>query len=165
MSCVERLLTRRSIRKYKQQPIPDDVMNNMMEVGRQSPSAVNQQPWHFIVVTDKELLGKIGGGLFNRMIKHSAFTLIGCYKIGNSPTNKYASIDTTIAMQSMVLAAYLQGVGSCWIGDYNESNIKKLLNIPENLKVLAVISFGYPDEEPKPKRKKKLGEIFHYNKW
>lgn len=165
MSCIERLIKRRSIRKYKDEPIPEDIMKNIMEVGRQSPSAVNRQPWHFIVVTDKDILSKIGRGLFNRMIKNSAFTLIGCYKPGNSLTNKYASIDTTIAMQSMVLAAHLQGVGSCWIGDYNELNVKKLLNIPENLKILSVISFGYPDEEPKPKRKKKSIEIFHYNKW
>jgi len=68
-------------------------------------------------------------------------------------------------MQSMVLAAHLQGVGSCWLGDYNENNIRKLFNVPSKIQILAVIAFGYPDEEPKPKKKKKTEEIFHYNKW
>ena len=58
-------------------------------------------------------------------------------------------------MLSMVLAAHLQGIGSCWLGDYNENNVRKLFKIPNNVKILAVIAFGYPDEEPKLKKKKK----------
>ena len=165
MSCVDKLLTRRSIRKYKADPIPKEIMENILEAGRQSPSAINKQPWHFIVVTDQKLKDKLGGGLFNRMLKNSAFAIVGCYMPGNIFTNKYAPTDTAIAMQSMVLAAHLQGIGSCWLGDYNENNVRKLFKIPDNVKILAVIAFGYPDEEPKLKKKKKTEEIMHYNKW
>jgi len=165
MSCVDKLLTRRSIRKFKDTPIPDEVMQKILEAGRQSPSAINVQPWHFIVVTDQKLKDKLGNGLLNRMIRNSAFTLIGCYAPGNLFTKRYPPTDTAIAMQSMVLAAHLQGVGSCWLGDYNENNIRKLFNVPNKIQILAVIAFGYPDEEPKPKKKKKMEEIFHYDKW
>ena len=165
MSCVDKLLTRRSIRKFKDTPIPDEVMQKILEAGRQSPSAINIQPWHFIIVTDQKLKDKLGSGLLNRMIRKSAFTLIGCYHPGNLLTKRYPPTDTAIAMQSMVLAAHLQGVGSCWLGDYNENNIRKLFKVPYDIQILAVIAFGYPYEEPKPKKKKKMEEIYHYNEW
>jgi nitroreductase len=165
MSCIDLLLTRRSIRKFKDASIPDDVMQKILEAGRQSPSAVNIQPWHFIIVDDQELKNKLGGGILNRMIRKSSFTLVGCYRTRNPLTRSWALVDTTIAMQSMVLAAHLQGIGSCWLADYNESKVKEQLNLPRDIKIVALIAFGIPDETPGPKKKKKMESIVHYNRW
>ena len=165
MSCIDKLLTRRSIRKFKETPVPEEVLGKILEAGRQSPSAVNVQPWHFVVVTDQKLKNDLGRGFFNRMIRDAAFILVGCYRTRNPLTRKWAPIDTTIAMQSMVLAAELQGVGSCWLGDFKESTVKETLMMPRDVQIVALIAFGYPDEKPSPKKKKKIEDIVHYNRW
>jgi len=165
MSCIDKILTRRSIRRYKHEPVPEEALEKILEAGRQSPSAVNRQPWHFIIVTDQELKNKLGSGLFNRFIKSSAFTIVGTYNPNNPITKRWGQIDTTIAMQSMVIAAHVQGIGSCWIGDFKEAKVKETLHIPEKAKVVALISFGIPDEEPGQRKKKPKEKIFHFNRW
>ncbi len=84
---------------------------------------------------------------------------------GDILTGKWATIDTAIALQNMVIAAWAMGVGSCWIGDFNEDQVKQLLQIPEKWSIVALVSFGYPAEQPKPRRKKSLTEIVSYNRF
>ena len=161
MSLLDVIFRRRSIRSYKKEPIPDEVLRNILEAGRLAPSADNAQPWHFIVVTDSRIKEKLSRGRWNYFIKDSAVTVVGCgYK-----ENEWSTIDVTIALENMVIAAEAQGVGSCWIGDFVEEEVKKLLGIPNNLKVIALVSFGYPAEKPTPDNKKSLREIVHYNKF
>jgi nitroreductase len=74
-----------------------------------------------------------------------------------------AVVDTTIAMQNMVIAAWTLGLGSCWIGACNEEEVKKMLKIPDKWKVVALITFGYPAEQPKPRKKKPIEELFNFN--
>jgi len=161
MSLLEVIFKRRSIRRYKDEPVPDEVLRNILEAGRLAPSANNAQPWHFIVVTDQKIKDKLSRGRWNRFIKDSAFTIVGCgYK-----DNKWSTVDVSIALENMVIAAEAQGVGSCWIGDFKEEEVKKLLGIPDYLKIVALVSFGYPAEKPRPHGKKRLEEIVHYNKF
>ncbi len=153
-------------------PIPEDVLNRILEAGRLAPSAGNRQPWHFIVITDPEIKHKLSqveisysGLWWNWFIKDSAVTIVGCGYVDTPYARKWSTIDVTIALQNMVIAAEAQGVGSCWIGDFKQREVKEILGIPKNLKVIALISFGYPAEHPEPKEKKNLEEIVHHNRF
>jgi nitroreductase len=161
MSILDAILKRRSIRRYRSEPIPEEVLRNILEAGRLAPSADNLQPWHFIVVTDSRTKEKLSGGRWNSFIKDSAVTVVGC----GYADNEWSTVDVTIALENMVIAAEAQGVGSCWIGDFKPEEVKTLLKIPDNLKIIALISFGYPMEKPNPSNKKSLKEIVHYNKF
>jgi nitroreductase len=89
--------------------------------------------------------------------------IVGCADVKSLLTGKWAVVDTTIALQNMVIAAWSLGVGSCWIGAFNEEKVKQLLKIPEKWKVVALVTFGYPAEQPKPRKKKKVEELFGFN--
>ncbi len=139
--------------------------NNLLEAGRQAPSAVNFQPWHFIVVDDPVLKERLAStGRFRSFVKDCSFVVVGLYRSRNPIALRWAQIDIVIALQSMVLAAQVQGVGSCWIGDLS-GDVKGLLGIPGGAEVVAMVSFGIPDEEPGKKSKKDPKKIFHYNRW
>jgi len=167
MSLVDVILGRRSIRRYEQKEIPKDVLNQILEAGRQAPSAANRQPWHFIVITDYEIKKELSKGLVNRHITNSAFTVVGCAYTGlwNIGTRKWSIVGTSIALENMVIAAWAMGVGSCWIGDFRENKVKQLLNIPDKWKVVALVSFGYPAERPEAKRRKPIEEIVGFNRF
>ena len=165
MDCIDTLLTRRTTRKYTQTPIPQEKIDKILEAGRQSPSAVNRQPWHFIMITDQKQKDKIGSGMFNRHIRQSAFTIIGTYTTDDPVTKRWGLVDTTIALQTMAIAAHLQGIGTCWIGDYNEQRLRDAINIPETTSIAALIAFGNPQNTPKTNPKKPLNQILHTNTW
>ena len=161
MSLLDVIFRRRSIRRYESEAVPDEVLKNILEAGRLAPSGDNLQPWHFIVITDPEIKRRLSTGTWRRFIKDSAFTIAGC----GDKNSKWSTVDVAIALENMVLAAEAQGVGSCWIGAFEEADIKQLLAIPDNLKVVALVSFGYPAEKPSPRNKKTIDEIIHYNQF
>ncbi len=161
MSLLDIIYKRRSIRQYRSKTVSEEVLKNILEAGRLAPSADNAQPWHFIVVTDAEIKRKLSNGAWRRFIKDSAFTIAGC----GERYRKWSAVEVAIALQNMVLAAEAQGLGSCWIGAFEEEEVKRLLNIPENLKVVALISFGYPAEKPGPQSRKELQSIVHFNRF
>ena len=165
LDIIDIILSRRSIRQYEQKEIPNEILNKILETGRQAPSAANRQPEHFIVITDYKIKKELSKGLFNRFIKNAPLTIVGCANTGAKLTGKWSIVDTTIALQNMVLAAWTMGIGSCWIGDFKEEKVKELLKIPNKWKVVALISFGYPAEQPKPKNKKPITELVSYNKF
>jgi nitroreductase len=159
------ILKRRSIRKYSSEPVSEEVKTKILEAGRQAPSAVNAQPWHFIVVDDPALKKRLAStGRFRSFIKDCSFVVVGVYKSHNPITKRWGKVDTVIALHNMVLAAQVQGVGSCWIGDLS-GDMKELLGIPGGAEIVALISFGIPNEEPGQKSKKDSKKIFHYNRW
>lgn len=163
MSIIDVISTRRSVRKYEKKEIPQEVLNQILEAGRQAPSAVNKQPIRFVVATDSELNKNFSSALFNRFIKDSPLVIVGCADVKSMLTGKWAVIDATIAFQNMVVAAWSLGVGSCWIGAFDEEKVKQLLNVPKQWKVVALVTFGYPAEQPKPKKKKQIEELFGFN--
>jgi nitroreductase len=165
LSLVETILSRRSIRHYEKKEIPDGELNRILEAGRQAPSAANRQPFRLIVITDDGIKKELSKGLFNRFIKNSAFTIVGCANTSDILTGRWAIVDTTIALQNMVIAAWSMDIGSCWIGDFKEDKVKQILEIPDKWKVVAPVSFGYPSEQPKPRRKKSITEIASFNRF
>jgi nitroreductase len=165
MSFIDTVLSRRSIRRYEKQDIPKDVLDKILEAGRQAPSAGNKQPWHFIVLSDYDIKEKLSHGKWNTFVKDSAVTIVGCGYIGDEYGRKWSTVDISIALQNMVIAAWGLGIGSCWIGDFKEVEVKSLLNIPEDRKVIALVTFGYPAEKIESRQKKPIDEIVSYNKF
>jgi len=165
MSFIDTVLSRRSIRRYEKQDIPKDVLDKILEAGRQAPSAGNKQPWHFIVLSDYDIKEKLSHGKWNTFVKDSAVTIVGCGYIGDEYGRKWSTVDISIALQNMVIAAWGLGIGSCWIGDFKEAEVKSLLNIPEDRKVIALVTFGYPAEKIESRQKKPMDEIVSYNKF
>ena len=143
MSLIDKVLSRRSIRAYAKKRIPTPVLNNILEAGRQAPSAGNRQPWHFIAVTDEEIKQTLSWGRVNWFVRDAPLTIVGC---ANTDTGNWSIVDTTIALQNMVIAAWVMGVGSCWLGAFKEEDVKQLLNVPEKWTVVALVTFGYPAE-------------------
>jgi nitroreductase len=163
-SLVDVVLSRRSIRRYQQKEIPGEILDKILEAGRQAPSAMNRQPWHFIVVSDKDIKQELSKRLFTKHIRESPVTIVGCAKTGFLD-RKWSVIGTSIALQNMVIAAWALGIGSCWIGGFQEDKVKQLLEIPDKVKVVALVTFGYPAETPRAKRKKPLEKVVSSNKY
>lgn len=157
-SLVDVILSRRSVRRYQQKEIPRDAMDKILEAGRQAPSAMNRQPWHFIVVTSNESKKELSKWLFTKHIKDSPVTIVGCAKTGFLD-RKWSIIGTSIALQNMVIAAWALGIGSCWIGGFKEDKVKELLEIPDKWKIVALVTLGYPDKIPHVKRKKPIEKV------
>jgi len=165
MSLLDVILSRRSIRRYEDKEIPKDVLDKIVEAGRQSPSAANRQPYHFVIVTDSEIKQELSKELFSRFLKNSPLIIVGCANTKALLTGKWATVDTTISLENMVIAAWSLGIGSCWIGSFKEQKIKELLKIPQDWKVVALVTFGYPAETPKPRKKKPTNELFSLNQF
>jgi nitroreductase len=165
MDCIETILTRRSIRKYKSETISDTVIRNILEAGRLAPTATNVQPWHFIVAKDRKAKEAFTFGGFNGFVRDAAFIILGIYKQSEVIIEKLSLMDVTIALQNMVIAAWVQGVGSCWMGAFDEPKLKNTLNLPVDSGIVGAVAFGIPDENPVQPPKKPLNDIVHFDKW
>jgi len=163
MSLLDLILSRRSIRRYETKDISEEVLKQIFEAGRQAPSAANRQPVRFVIVKDHDLLKVLCDTLFTRFVKYAPVAIVGCADIKSLLTGKWAVVDATIAMENMVIAAWSLGVGSCWIGACNEEKVKELLKIPDKWKVVALVTLGYPAEQPKPRKKKPFEKLFKFN--
>lgn len=163
MSLIDFILTRRSIRQYEKKEITQEVMAQIFEAGQHAPSAANKQPIRFIILNDDEIKKELSNGLFNRFVKDAPVVIVGCANVNSLLTGKWAIVDAAIAMQNMVIAAWTLGVGSCWIGAFNEKKVKELLKIPDKWKVVALLTLGYPAEQPKQRKKKPVEEMFSFN--
>ena len=163
---------RKSVRAYAPTPVPRGTMEKILEAARLAPSAMNVQPWYFIVVTDAEKRRKISkSGRFAKFLKESPVVIVGCGDSNASP--KWHVIDVSIAMQNIVLAAVGKGLGTCWIGSFDERLVKELLKIPERFKVVALLAMGYPRKKLDliakivhlVRRKKKFNKIVGFDEY
>ncbi len=112
-----------------------------MEAAWVSPSANNRQPWHFIVVTDPKKRKALSKGLYAKFLHEAPTVVVACSDEKASP--KWYAVDTAIATQSMVLVATGEGLGTCWVGSFDETDVRNLLDIPDNLRVVALLPIGY----------------------
>ena len=150
MDVLEAISTRRSVREYSSRPIPADVMERMCQALRYAPSACNFQPWRFILVTDAELRRQVAQAANGQMwMADAPVTIVGCglpeqaYKHMGGHGNS-AEIDVSIALDHLTLAAVAEGLGTCWIGAFDEKQVKRLLEIPRQVKPVAMTPLGYP---------------------
>jgi nitroreductase len=161
MDTFECIRKRRDIRSYIKKDVPDDTIKKIIEAGRLAPSAMNSQPWHFIVIRNKETLKELGQFcLSGRFIVDASFAVV----VVTDPENKWHEIDGARAVQNMALAGWNEGVGCCWIGAIDREKVKEKLNIPKNLHVLTILPFGYPEEFTVRRKKvrKSPEEVFHW---
>ncbi|MBN1682012.1 nitroreductase family protein [Candidatus Bathyarchaeota archaeon] len=161
MKFEEVIEKRRSIRKYKNTPIPKEDLLKILEAARIAPSASNRQPWHFIVVENKDTIKKLAK---SEWAAQAPVMIVGLADQAASST--WCFNDLGIALEHIVLAATNLGYGTCWMGQTGrEELIKNLLEIPDNLKPIAVIPLGIPDESPVAKERKSLESIVSWEKY
>jgi nitroreductase len=164
MDVFEVIRARRSIRKYRSEPIPDEKLKLILEAARLAPSAGNRQPWRFIIVQNvyrKKTLVEVADE--QAFLKDAAAIVVA---VSNPEMSKrWHEKDTMIAVEHMVLAATALGYGTCWIGAFDEDGVKRLLKIPEKMKVVALLPIGIPAETPATSPRKELSEIFCKEEW
>jgi nitroreductase len=152
---------RRSVRKYKDTPVSKDKILKILEAARIAPSAGHRQPWHFIVVEEKETIKKLAKQAWAAT---APVMIVGLADLVASPN--WCINDLGIAFEHIVLAATDLGLGTCWMGQSNrEELVRNLLDIPDNYKVVALITLGEPDETPGPKERKTLESIVSWEKY
>ena len=146
MNVFEVIQKRSSVRSYESTQVPDDKLKAILEAARLAPSAGNIQPWHFIVVLDAYKRRRIAKGCrYGRFLAESPVVIVGCGDPKASP--RWYACDTCIAMENIVLAATDEGLGTCWIGAFNENAIREMLKIPSHLEIIALLALGYPREK------------------
>lgn len=169
MEALEALKTRRSIRKYKEEKISEDIIKELLNCAMYSPSAFDYQPWHFIVIDKKEIFDNIlKAATHAEMIKEASHAIILC---GDKKLEENTGLliqDISAATQNLLLAAHTYGLGAVWVGIYPfeeiVNGIKEVFNLPENIIPVSMAVIGYPGETPEqPERYKK--ERVHLNKW
>lgn len=163
MDLFEAISGRRSIRSYKPDPIPEEALSKVMEAAQLAPSAANRQEYRFIVVRDEELRRTLVPACANQgFIAEAPIVLVGC---STNPSRRYAFVDVAIAMDHITLAAHSLGLGTCWIGAFNEQEVKNILGIPESVSVVCLMPLGYPAKPGTMRPRKPLNELFVDNKW
>ena len=161
MKFNEVIETRRSIRKYKNTPISKEKINNILEAARIAPSAGHRQPWHFIVVENKETIKKLAK---REWAAEAPVMIVGLADQEASP--HWCINDLGIAFEHIVLAATDLGLGTCWMGQSKrEELVKSLLDIPDKFRVIALTPLGVSDETPDSKDRKSLDDIVSWEKY
>lgn len=143
MDFFETIRKRKSVRSYLQTPISKQMLVKILDAARLAPSAINKQPWHFIIVEDKDKRAQIAKGCgYGKFLAESPVIIVGCGDKRASPD--WHVVDTTTALEHIVLAATALDLGTCWIGSFDEEEVREMLRIPERLEIIALIALGYP---------------------
>jgi nitroreductase len=171
---------RKSVRSFQKIPVEKEIINEILDCARLAPSWMNKQCWQFIVITDVECIKEIAKtGIINRWLRQVPVIIIACADPQLSGENNkipYFVVDTAIAIEHIVLAATNMGLGTCWIGSYDENKIKTLLEIPPRIRIVALTALGYPNEKAsigeqgrkiliRSTQRKSLNEITHWERW
>jgi nitroreductase len=157
MDVFEAVRTVLAVRRYQDRPLPEDALRRIVEAAHLTASSRNLQPWHFVIVQDRETLRKLGDlaptGPYTAQAAAAIVVVVD--------RSRFAISDASRAVQSMVLTAWDQGIGSNWVGFNNLENVKPVLGIPDDLDVLAIVPLGYPSDTlgKGKKQRKPLGEI------
>ena len=159
---------RRSIRRYRPDPVPDEMIEQLLEAGRCAPSASNRQPWAFIVVQDRALVHQVA--------EHAAFYFVRWAHIEESPLlivlcghqksrvyRQFLHEDIGLAGGQIMLQAKALGLGTCWIGGLNREALAAILKVPQDWEIVGLLTVGFPDEEPEPSPRKPLADVVHYD--
>lgn len=140
MEVFEAVKTVLAVRSYQDEPIPPEITRRIVEAGYLTASSMNLQPWHFIVVEDRETLKKLGElATYGPYTAQAAMAIVVAIE-----ETRFSISDASRAIQSMVLTGWAEGVGSNWVGFFGLEDVNALLGIPEELDVLAIVPFGYP---------------------
>jgi nitroreductase len=168
MDLMEAVKGRRSVRAYDERPVEKEKIEAVLEAARLAPSARNRQKWRFIIVTDPKLKEKMLDACNNQQfVKQAPAIIAACGKEPGVMTcgQPVETIDVSIALSFIILKAYEEGLGTCWLGNFDKDKVKSVLGIPENVSVVAVTPIGYPAEAPEARPRVPLGDIISWEKY
>lgn len=169
METLEAIFTRRSIRKFKADPVPKEMLEAVLRAAMAAPSAGNAQPWHFIIVDAKEILEEIPKlNPYAKMATEAPLSILVCADLNLEKFKGFWVQDVSAAVQNLLLAAHDLGLGAVWTGIYpveeRVEGFRRLFKLPENIVPLALVPIGFPNQDyAKVDRFKK--ERIHYNTW
>lgn len=164
LDTLKTIAERRSIRSFRPDPIPAEHLRQILEAARQAPSAGNRQPWKFILVDDPALKARVAQACSEQDWMAEAAYIVAA--VGLPPVqSRWYAVDTAIALDHLVLAAAALGYGTCWIGAFNEAEVKRLLKIPAEASVINLTPLGLPAETPGASRRKPIQELFSRNEF
>jgi nitroreductase len=157
MNILKAVKERRSIRDFQKRKIPDETVNKLIEALIWAPSAGNLQSRKFYFIKDEKPKKKIAAAALNQnFIAEAPLVIIGCtdsrisYKYGERGVHLYSIQDVALSIMGMMLVAYENGLGSCWVGAFREDEVFKILHMPKNLRPVAIVPVGYPSKIPSP---------------
>lgn len=169
MNILEAIRKRRSIRTYQNKAVEPEKLNRVLEAARLAPSASNRQEWRFVVVQTKSIREQLMKAASNqKFVAQAPVVIAAC-----ADTDKHVMrcgqlcypIDVAIAVDHMTLQAVEEGLGTCWIGAFDQAEVKRILDIPERVQIVSLLTLGYPAITPTPSPRKKLEEIVMHEKW
>lgn len=164
METFEAIRTLLAVRSYRDEPVPSEVVHRIVEAGRLTGSSMNLQPWHFVVIQERATLSDLG-----RLAQSGPYTAEAAFAVAvaTEKSSPYGVSDGSRAIQSMMLAGWEEGVGSNWVGFANLDAIAERLGIPEQMRVLGLIPFGYPTAKigKGHKNRKALKDVAHGERW
>ena len=169
MDLYEAIRSRYSVRKYQDKPVEQDKLDRILEAARLAPSGSNRQPWKFVVVRDAETRKRMAEACNGQAFVGQAPVVIAA--LGLMPERTMSCgvpgdpVDVAIALEHIALAATAEGLGTCWIGAFNQDKVRSVLGVPPEVKVIEVMALGYPADEPRPKNRKAIEEIVCYEKY
>lgn len=163
MDVFDCIQSRPAVRSFRPDPVPREVITKILHAGRQAHSQRNRQPWRFVIVQNRETLKQLGALASSGPYIAEAPLAIALAIEGAK--NPY--IDATRAAECLMLAAWAEGIGSCWVGGIDRPKAKELLGIPDAAELVTIIPFGYPTEEEKSKKKvrKRLGAVAYRERY
>lgn len=169
MDAMKAILTRRSVRKYTNKTISDEIIKELIEAGVSAPSAGDQQPWHFIIINDRKLLDRIPE--FHphaKMLLEARKAILVCGDLNLETHIGFWMLDCSAATENILIAARAKGLGTCWLGVYPKkrriNGLRKMLKIPKNVIPFSLISLGYPAVDQSRVNRYNSARV-HKNKW
>jgi nitroreductase len=171
MGVLEIIRDRRSIRRYRRDPVPEETLSRVLEAARLAPSAKNLQPWRFIVVRDPATKAALAKASFDQVFMSEADIVIAACGLPREAYPRQGRfmnswpIDLAIAVEHLVLQAAEEGLGTCWIGAFQESEAKVVLGVPDGVRVMAMTPLGWPAETPPPRERKATEKIVSYERY
>ncbi|MEI7904323.1 MAG: nitroreductase family protein [Candidatus Firestonebacteria bacterium] len=171
MEFTKVIAERKSIRKYDMnKAVPGEVLLRVLEAARIAPSAVNFQPWHFIVIKEQAFKERLKEVYPRDWFWTAPLVVVGCVDTKSSWKRKdgkdFSEIDITIAMDHLILAATNEGLGTCWVGAFDNAKAREVLKVPEHINIVLMTPLGYPAERTAAtKPRKSLEEIIHKESW
>ncbi|MGD0816909.1 MAG: nitroreductase family protein [Methanomassiliicoccales archaeon] len=162
MDVMTAIKNRRSIRKYIAKEIPQDVLLQVLEAARLAPSGANRQPFHLIVITDPEKKKDLVPLCKNQhFVEEAAVFIAGV----DDPLQKWSRVDLSIALDQLSLAALEEGLGTCWVGAFDQEKLAAYLGVPKDRVITVCMSLGYPDESPEARSRKPMNELTYWNSY
>ena len=169
MQFSELIKKRYSVRSYRPDPVEDDKLEQVLEAARLAPTAANRQPFQFLVIHTAGREEELGRIYSQPWFVQAPIVICACgipeQAWVSRDSKSYCDVDVSIAMDHLILAATDLGLGTCWIGAFDPTAVREALGLPEDVEPITFTPLGYPNDEPRPKKRKPLAELIRYERW